>query len=243
VTCDACYFVWTSAASGTTLNSFTYRDNTFRRIGYTSGYAPFEFYSTGSPATFNEVHIENNTTNQTFGGSGFVHFASNIAGTGYSERGNWPVTNVTGNGQFGFANVDRLYEGYVTDRLAVGDGYPDAATGTPAYIDLGASFSNVHGSNLKLRLYSGGSVYGLGISAGQLDYVAPDAGSDHAFWVNGANVFNILGDSVQFKGTNTTGVGAASLGSNSPALTTAAPYTWIKIKTADGSTAYIPAWK
>jgi hypothetical protein len=39
------------------------------------------------------------------------------------------------------------------------------------------------------------------------------------------------------------GSGSALLGGNSPAVTNTAPYTWLKIKVADGSTAYIPAWK
>lgn len=47
----------------------------------------------------------------------------------------------------------------------------------------------------------------------------------------------------KFAGTNTTGSGTAALGLNSPATTNAAPYTWVQITTADGSTAYIPAWK
>jgi len=47
----------------------------------------------------------------------------------------------------------------------------------------------------------------------------------------------------QFGGTNTTGAGSALLGANSPATTNTAPYTWIRIVTSDGSTAYIPAWK
>lgn len=40
-----------------------------------------------------------------------------------------------------------------------------------------------------------------------------------------------------------TGAGSALLGTNSPAVTNTAPYTWIKMKTSDGSTVYIPAWK
>ena len=47
----------------------------------------------------------------------------------------------------------------------------------------------------------------------------------------------------QFAGTNTTGAGSASLGANCPAVAPTAPYTWIQVKTADGSTAYVPAWK
>lgn len=42
---------------------------------------------------------------------------------------------------------------------------------------------------------------------------------------------------------NTTGAGSAALGANSPAITNTAPYTWIKMTSADGSTVFIPAWK
>ena len=52
-----------------------------------------------------------------------------------------------------------------------------------------------------------------------------------------------LGGVIRFNGQNTTGAGSASLGANSPAVTNTAPYTWIRIVTSDGSTAYIPAWK
>jgi len=48
--------------------------------------------------------------------------------------------------------------------------------------------------------------------------------------------------SLQF-GTNTTGAGSASLGTNSPATTNTGPYTWIQAKSSDNSTVYIPAWK
>ncbi len=52
-----------------------------------------------------------------------------------------------------------------------------------------------------------------------------------------------LGGVVRFNGQNTTGAGSASLGSNSPAVTNTAPYTWIRIVTSDGSTGYFPVWK
>lgn len=40
-----------------------------------------------------------------------------------------------------------------------------------------------------------------------------------------------------------TGSGSAALGSNCPAVTTSAPYRWLKFETSDGSTVYVPAWK
>lgn len=41
----------------------------------------------------------------------------------------------------------------------------------------------------------------------------------------------------------TTGGGSAALGANCPASTVAAPYTWMQMLSADGSTVYVPAWK
>ena len=52
-----------------------------------------------------------------------------------------------------------------------------------------------------------------------------------------------LGGVIRFNGQNTTGAGSAALGSNSPATTNTAPYTWIRAVSSDGSTVYIPAWK
>lgn len=69
------------------------------------------------------------------------------------------------------------------------------------------------------------------------------------FFINGvekarvdSNGLKVTG-TVTFGGTNSTGRGGALLGSNSPAITLTAPYTWITVIAADGSTVYIPAWK
>jgi hypothetical protein len=40
-----------------------------------------------------------------------------------------------------------------------------------------------------------------------------------------------------------TGAGSALLGTNSPASTLTAPYTWLKMLAPDGSVVYLPAWK
>jgi hypothetical protein len=40
-----------------------------------------------------------------------------------------------------------------------------------------------------------------------------------------------------------TGVGTAQFGTNSPAVTLTAPYKWLTVVTSDGSTCYIPMWK
>ncbi len=75
---------------------------------------------------------------------------------------------------------------------------------------------------------------------------------ERAYLSWGSNIFDI---GVQAAGTGTvrtmrlnrlkgtTGSGSALLGSNCPAVTASAPYSWIEVTTSDGSTAYIPAWK
>lgn len=68
-------------------------------------------------------------------------------------------------------------------------------------------------------------------------FVAATAGTE-VFRVDNAGVLKFTNSS-----NNTTGVGSALLGTNSPAVTNTAPYTWIKCVSSDGSTVYIPAWK
>jgi len=48
---------------------------------------------------------------------------------------------------------------------------------------------------------------------------------------------------IGFGGTNSTGAGTPLLGTNCPAGTLTAPYTWLSAKSADGSTVFIPCWK
>jgi hypothetical protein len=59
-------------------------------------------------------------------------------------------------------------------KIQVG-GNTATATTTPDAISLGATYSSVAGANPKLRLYddNAGSVYGMGISASQLDFMIP----------------------------------------------------------------------
>lgn len=59
----------------------------------------------------------------------------------------------------------------------------------------------------------------------------------------GASTVLAIDGVVFFGGDNNGGGGSALLGANSPAATLTAPYTWIKIRTADNSIAYIPVWK
>ena len=76
------------------------------------------------------------------------------------------------------------------------------ATATPESIDMGGTFSNTAGSNLKLRLWNdGGTVFGVGVSASQMDYVVP-TGSTHAWYVGGTVRARIAGDGFMFNAAN-----------------------------------------
>lgn len=83
------------------------------------------------------------------------------------------------------------------------------------------------------------SPYGNGTD---LRICAPDSGN--CFISNNGNNaigFTTAGNCQFF--TDTTGGGSALLGANCPAGTLTAPYTWITMKSSDGSTVYVPAWK
>jgi len=62
-------------------------------------------------------------------------------------------------------------------------------------------------------------------------------------WTGTVNFSSIvIPANVQFT-SDTTGSGTPSFGANCPATTTSAPYTWLTVKSSDGSTVYIPVWK
>lgn len=87
--------------------------------------------------------------------------------------------------------------------------------------------------------------------AGIHDGHTSTSASQLSFWTRNssgtkAEAFRINGDGVlkNMKSANeSTGAGTALLGTNSPAVTVSAPYTWLKVLTSDGSTGYIPVWK
>jgi hypothetical protein len=56
------------------------------------------------------------------------------------------------------------------------------------------------------------------------------------------NLVEVTMDTPQFM-NNSTGVGAALFGLNCPAGTLSSPYTWVRVKTADGSVGWMPVWK
>lgn len=117
------------------------------------------------------------------------------------------------------------------------------------YISGGGAHSNARGAYLNLRGNEDNSGYAQltsGDAGGFLYLDTAAAAGKISIRPNGTAAINFLA-SFLFEsaaaGNETTGAGSAALGTNSPAVTNTAPYKWFKVKTQDGSTAYIPAWK
>lgn len=128
-------------------------------------------------------------------------------------------------------------------------GAPDAAAPVSQKLSVQnvvAGISNTAGANWTFR---GSAGTGTGAGGSLIWEVAPagTSGTSQNSFVTALTIDStkaaILEGIPRFNGTNTAGAGTALLGSNSPATTLNAPYTWIQVTSADGSTVYIPAWK
>ena len=75
-----------------------------------------------------------------------------------------------------------------------------------------------------------------------LDASADCIGINNAAPSGGPVKLDITGN-IRYRGTQTTGGGSAALGTNCPAATAGAPYTWFAMSSSDGSSVYIPVWK
>ena len=83
-----------------------------------------------------------------------------------------------------YGSFHNFFAGTTTAAIVISPSADTASTG-PAYISIGQSYSSVAGANPKLRLF--GTTYGLGVSAGQVDYIAPS----HVFYANGTEAMRI----------------------------------------------------
>jgi hypothetical protein len=71
-----------------------------------------------------------------------------------------------------------------------------AATTTPTALSLGGSYSSAAGTNMKLKIYDDGNssnLYGLGVSANQLEYQVP-TGNRQAWFVGGSEKMRLDGN-------------------------------------------------
>lgn len=129
----------------------------------------------------------------------------------------------------------------ITSLATFGDVFGTSITNSSA-------ITNLYGCVLPSPTISGGTTVtnAYGISVG--DYSGVGSSISYNVYSAGANSLNVFEGEIDVKlvkytGGNTSGAGSALLGTNSPAVTNTAPYTWITAKAADNSTVYIPAWK
>ncbi len=164
----------------------------------------------------------------TYSNNNFTNSIGALTGVeGYSaHRGGGTVTAAVG----ALLYARNASTGTITNAIGIyGYGIQNTSTGT---------ITNAYNIRLNDAYVPSGTItnsYGLYINS------MTASTNNYAIYTNTGAVH--FGDIVQFAGTNTTGAGSAALGWNSPATTNTAPYTWIEVKTSDGSTAYIPAWK
>ena len=142
---------------------------------------------------------------QTITGTGTLNYIPKFTGT--SAIGNSAIyQNGTNVGIGTIAPLSKLQIGAQTS----------TATSSPDAISLGGTFSTVAGANMKIKLYDDGtSIFGLGISANQLDYEVPSTTNDHVFY-QGTN------ELMRLKGTGNVGIGVSAPSSK---LTVKGPLT------------------
>ena len=131
-------------------------------------------------------------------------------------------------------DVNEIVIGGDATNGATGAGSNTAVIGTPRMTDL-----YVGGTAGEALLHSASATfYNTTPSTGStLLTVTPGAAQ------TAASVVLSLGGVPKFGGTNTAASTAALLGSNCPAVTCTAAYTWVEAVSSDGSTVYIPVWK
>jgi hypothetical protein len=112
-----------------------------------------------------------------------------------------PVFAVKMDGSLGIGTTTPLQKIQVGSNTA-------AATTTPDAISLGATYSSVAGANPKLRLWdnNAGSVYGLGSSDHQFDFMVP-ATARYVWYVNGV-------EKMRLDASGNVGIGTATPGAN-----------------------------
>ena len=107
------------------------------------------------------------------------------------------------------------------------------ASATPDCIDLGGTYSNSAGSNLKLKLYEDGSVtHGFGVSTSSTDYVTSSTGS-HKFFQSNTERMRLGSAGLLVGGTSTDPIAANT---NSTQI---AADGYININRASGTSLYI----
>jgi hypothetical protein len=117
--------------------------------------------------------------------------------------------------------------------------FPIASIGTAICMDQGSIARGIDMSTMTFSQFALATPFGSKSGFGTSTPAAPV----HAVAADPTSIAAVFDGVVKFDGANATGSGSAVLGANCPAVTPAAPYTWVRAVSADGSTVFFPVWK
>ena len=158
--------------SGGTGSSYTYLQQ---------GVGQFLIFAYNGSGWNTNLSINSNNGNSVFRGT---LSASNFSGS--SSGTNTGDQDLSGYVTLGTAQTISGAKTF-TSNIQLGAIGIGSSTATPKTINLGDTFSDTAGTNLKLRLFeaSDGSVYGIGVSGSQMDFNLP-ADAQYKFWSGNA---------------------------------------------------------
>lgn len=118
-------------------------------------------------------------------------WSDNIMYLNYGSAG-WNIRNSSSTSTMFMTNGGNVGIGTTNPqhRLQIGS-QTSTSTATPDVLSLGGTFSSTPGSNIKLRVWTDGStMFGLGVSTGQLDY-SVTTGASHVWYIAGTEYLRL----------------------------------------------------
>jgi hypothetical protein len=209
-----------------------------------TGFSTGEYFGGGPAWVQIDLGAGIAVTLASFSLAGGMGLAYGDGGTGANPR---DFTLSGSNDNFTTSTVIATQTGITWDTLSQTQNFPVTGSGTYRYFRVTVTAINGGSDCVIGEIY----LFAAGFAGGQAgDFYYDNAGKS---WYgprpSGSTptwpqIGTQLNGEVQISSdNNTTGSTTAALGSNSPATTGTAPYTWVKLYASDGSVVYVPAWK